>query len=413
MKRVLFAVMLLINVVTFADCINCPKGTTAPGAAASPTTRFNGYTSEVNKYDGTTQNCYTPTANTLNGHLKGINNELCTLQDLIDSLSAVIDYNDSVAVAGLDSLQEQMDTVYVRLDSIVTALGQFYNTSIISSDSSLNVSSSIVGEVITFNLSVDNDSIEVTTSNALSGNGKAYNPIKLGGTLTENTTITGDKSLNLNIQQGYFSNKYDTIQNNLLLAEYTSKYNQSSDFVNDDIGIRLTSIRDVRNGTWNLSSYEVKPTSNILSTDMKMTSSAILLKTGDTSAISFGDVANTELVFDGQSTTGGHITSMRNLTLSPIFKGGNSLPFTVYRYVSLAISDLTQTYGDTAQWIIPTERYAIYQEGETDKVWLNSAIIVAPNLPVYANDAAAVADTAFPSGGLYLTTGSVALKVKP
>lgn len=120
-----------------------------------------------------------------------------------------------------------------------------------------------------------------------------------------------------------------------------------------------------------------------------------------------------DLTYDGQSSTGGHITSMRNLTLSPIFKGTNTLPFTVYRYVSLAISDLTQVNGTPSGWIVPTDRYAIYQEGETDKVVFKSEIIVFPNLPIYADDAAAAADASFPKGGLYKTTGSVALKVKP
>lgn len=409
MKRVLFAVMLLINVVTFADCINCPKGTTAPGAAASPTTRFNGYTSEVNKYDGTTQNCYTPTANTLNGHLKGINNELCTLQDLIDSLSAVIDYNDSVAVAGLDSLQEQMDTVYVRLDSIVTALGQFYNTSIISSDSSLNVSSSIVGEVITFNLSVDNDSIEVTTGNALSGNGKSYNPIKLGGILTENTTITGDYSMSSIVNAFSVTQTDSTNTNSLFKVSQVKKYTSLSDFDSFYFGAEIRKKSVVSSGTYDLSSADARLFGSSIQHDLKLASSTIIKKTGDTSAISFGDVCNLDVIYDAQETNGGNITSMRNLTLFPIFKGANVSPFTVYRYVSLALPDLN-TGG---VWVQPTDRYAIYQEGETDKVWLESAIIVAPNLPVYANDAAAVADTAFPSGGLYLTTGSVTLRVKP
>lgn len=414
MKRILLISLLLVNVLTFADCINCPSGTTAPGAAASPTTKFHGFTSEVNKYDGTTQNCYTPTANTLNGHLKGINNKLCSLKSLIDSLSNVVNNNDSTVNSELTILQHELDTVYIRLDSIVDALGQFYNTSIISSDSSIavSISTNLMTNVNTFNIRVKNDSIEVDANNGLSGNGKSYNPIKLGGTLLENTTITGNKSLNFNIQQGFFSNKYDTIQNNLLLSEYTTIYNEASDFANDNIGVRMTSIRDVRNGTWNLSSYEVKPTSNVLSTDLRLTSSAVLLKTGDTSAISFGDVANSELIFDAQNTTGGNITSMRNLTLNAIFKGSNSLPFSVYRYVSLALSDLTQDNNANGKWIVPTDRYAIYQEGETDKNQFNG-IMILPNLPVYANDAAAVADTAFPSGGLYLITASTVLNVKP
>ena len=155
-----------------------------------------------------------------------------------------------------------------------------------------------------------------------------------------------------------------------------------------------------------------KPTSNVLSTDLRLTSGATLLKTGDTSAISFGDVANTEMIFDAQNTTGGNITSMRNLTLYPIYKGSNSLPFTNYRYVSLAIADITQNNNANGKWIVPTKRFAIYQEGETDMNQFNG-VMVLPNLPIYADDAAAVADTAFPSGGLYKTTGSVVVKCKP
>ena len=114
--------------------------------------------------------------------------------------------------------------------------------------------------------------------------------------------------------------------------------------------------------------------------------------------------------FQGQQTVGGHVTSMRNLTLSGPYKGANSVPFTVYRYISLALPDLNPTPNTT--FIVPTDRYAIYQEGLTDKV-VFKGVFMLPNLPVYASDGAAAADTAFPSGGAYLITGSTVLHIKP
>ena len=410
MKRILFIVLSVYSIIGYSQCVNCPSGTTAPGAAASPTTRFNGYTSEVNKYDGTTPTCYTPTANTLNGHLQGINLKLCSIKSTLDSLRAY-DANNTIR---LDSIINAMDSsaidIDVRLDSIILALEQFYNTVIVSSDNSLNVSVDTIGNEVTYDLTVENDSVAVTTGNGMTGNGKPYNPIKLGGTVTENTTLTGDKDLNFNIRKGYFTNKYDTIQSNLLLAEYTSKYNDLTDFVSSDIGVRLTTIRDVRNGTWNLSTYQVNPTSTALTTDLKMTSGAILLKTGDTSAIpGWGDVTNVGMGFEAQNTTGGHITSAVNLALSAVYKGANSLPCTIYRYTSLAIGDLNRS---TDSWIVPTERYAIYQEGETDKS-VFMGYFMLPNLTSYANDAAALADTDLPTGAAYLITGSTVLHIKP
>jgi hypothetical protein len=404
MKRLLFILAFIYTTAISAQCLNCPNGITAPGAGASPSVKFNGYTSEVKYYDGIKPTCYTPTANTLNGHLQGINNRLCQLKTTIDSLRV----NDSSAFAQIDSIQN-------RIDSIVDALGQFYNTSVISSDSSVRISiaTNPITRVNTFNLKVMDDSVAVTALNGISGNGQSYKPLKLGGALTENTTISGNYNFNvtplsLNLTQ---SNANGT--SNLLNINQTKNYGAGGDFSN--FSSALTSMKNsvVANGTYNLYSLGQKLGANYISHALNLSSSAILLKTGDTSNIGYGDVNNLDLTYDAQNTTGGHVTSMNNLVLNPIFKGTNTLPFTVYRYVSLAISDLTQVNGTPSGWIVPTVRYAIYQEGETDRVWLNSAIIVAPNLPIYANDAAAAADTAFPSGGLYKTTGSVALKVKP
>ena len=119
--------------------------------------------------------------------------------------------------------------------------------------------------------------------------------------------------------------------------------NKASDFASDDYGNKFSTIREVKNGTWNMSSYQVKPCNTVIYTDLRMTSGATLLKTGDTSATGFGDLENVGMGFQGQQTVGGHVTSMRNLTLSAPYKGANSVPFTVYRYVSLALQDLNPT----------------------------------------------------------------------
>ena len=404
MKRLLFILAFIYTTAISAQCLNCPNGITAPGAGASPSVKFNGYTSEVKYYDGIKPTCYTPTANTLNGHLQGINNRLCQLKTTIDSLRV----NDSSAFAQIDSIQN-------RIDSIVDALGQFYNTSVISSDSSVRISiaTNPITRVNTFNLKVMDDSVAVTALNGISGNGQSYNPLKLGGTFTENTTITGNKEFNMNSYIFRLTQNDPTTYHNLLEISQLKNYTQNSDFSTFSEGLSAKKTSTVSNGTFNLFTLQNSLHGHDVTHKLTMSNSAIILKTGDTSTIGYGDVANLDLTYDGQSSTGGHITSMRNLTLYPIHKGSNTLPFSVYRYVSLAISDLTQVNGTPSGWIVPTVRYAIYQEGETDRVWLNSAIIVAPNLPIYADDAAAVADTAFPSGGLYKTTGSVVLKVKP
>jgi hypothetical protein len=407
MKRLLFILAFIYTTAISAQCLNCPNGITAPGAGASPSVKFNGYTSEVKYYDGIKPTCYTPTANTLNGHLQGINNRLCQLKTTIDSLRV----NDSSAFAQIDSIQN-------RIDSIVDALGQFYNTSVISSDSSVRVTltTNLLTRVNTFNLKVMDDSVGVTALNAISGNGQSYNPLKWGGALTENTTISGDKELNINpFILRLTQNNPTTTYQNLFELRQIKNYTQNSDFTSSrNLGLEAEKKSVVSNGTFNLQSLQTSLQAHTIAHTLKLNSSSILLKTSDTASITYGDVNNLSLTFDGQQTTGGHITSMNNLVLTPIYNGTNTLPMSVYKYTSLALMDLTQQYTpDPSSWVVPTDRYAIYQEGETDKVWLNSEIIVLPNLPIYANDAAAVSDTAFPSGGLYKTTGSVALKVKP
>jgi len=403
MKRLLFILALIYTTGINAQCLNCPGGITAPGAAAGPSVKFNGYTSEVKYYDGIKPTCYTPTANTLNGHLQGINNRLCYLKTVIDSLKT----NDSSAFAQIDSIQN-------RIDSIVDALGQFYNTSVISSDSSIriNVSTNLLTRVNTFNLSVMNDSVAGNSINGITGTGQSFNPYKLGGTLTENTRLTGNK------QFDFFVNNLTATQNDstqagaLLQIRQFRKYSQNSDFADFVGGISAEKKSVVSNNVYNLSTLETSLPAHYISHSLKLKPSTNLLKTVDSTIIGSGDVENLTLNFEGQQTESGNIVSMRNLTLGAIFKGTNTSPFTNYRYVSLALSDLTQNSNASGKWIIPTDRYAIYQEGPTDKNQFNGLVIM-PNLTVYANDAAAAADTALPSGGFYLLTASTVLHVKP
>lgn len=404
MKQLLSILSFFVCLNLSAQCLNCPSGTTAPGAAASPTVKFHGFTSEVTKYDGVKPTCYTPTANTLNGHLQGINNKLCQLKSVIDSLKT----NDSSAFAQIDSIQ-------LRIDSIVTALGQFYNTSVISSDSSvrITVTTNPMTRVNTFNLKVMDDSVGVTALNAISGNGQSYNPLKLGGALTENTTITGNKEFNMNSYIFRLTQNDPTTYHDLFEIKQIKNLTQNSDFTssrNQGLNAMKTSV--VGNGAFNLQSLQTILQAHSISHKLNLSSSSIISKTGDTVTIGYGDVDNLVLTFDGQNTTGGHITSMNNVVLTPIYNGENTLPMSVHKYTSLAIMDLTQQFGTPSSWVVPTDRYAIYQEGETDKNLFRGYFMLS-NLTTYADDASAAADTSLPSSAAYLLSGSTVLHIKP
>lgn len=64
---------------------------------------FNGFTSDFRNYDGLPPNCYTPTVGNLNGHLAGINNQLCQLYALIGQIE-----NDTTLV---NEIQGQIDSI--------------------------------------------------------------------------------------------------------------------------------------------------------------------------------------------------------------------------------------------------------------------------------------------------------------
>lgn len=405
MKQLLSILSFFVCLNLSAQCLNCPSGTTAPGAAASPTVKFHGFTSEVTKYDGVKPTCYTPTANTLNGHLQGINNKLCQLKSVIDSLKT----NDSSAFAQIDSIQ-------LRIDSIVTALGQFYNTSVISSDSSvrITVTTNPMTRVNTFNLKVMDDSVGVTALNAISGNGQSYNPLKLGGTLIENTNITGDKELNiknrrLRLEQfdenSSYYNMFDVIHNKKYINDVDLTNNRCYSFA----ALKTSSFENTIFTLNNVALENVGITHNL-----KLGNATQLTKPNAFgNGIGYGDVSNVGMGFAAEFSTGGIVESMRNLTLSPIWNGSNTTPLQIDRYISLAIQDLTQEFHPQPDvWNVPTDRYAIYQEGETDKNLFRGYFMLS-NLTTYADDASAAADTSLPSSAAYLLSGSTVLHIKP
>jgi len=99
-KFICICVAFFISYTVNAQCVGCPKQLTAPGSLAPPSVGFNGFTSEVKTYNGVTPTCYFPVNSSLNGHLQGINNKLCSL---LDSLGVNAE-KDSIALSIIDSL---------------------------------------------------------------------------------------------------------------------------------------------------------------------------------------------------------------------------------------------------------------------------------------------------------------------
>ncbi len=170
-KLICFCIALMIGYNVNAQCVGCPKQLTAPGSLSPPSVGFNGHTSEVKIYDGVTPTCYFPVSGTLNGHLQGINNKLCSL---LDSLGVNAE-KDSIALSIIDSL---IITINGLKDSIPNYIG------IISSDNSVMVNFNTVGDSTTYDLTL-------VTNSASNGLYKSGNTVKQGGGLVENTYING------------------------------------------------------------------------------------------------------------------------------------------------------------------------------------------------------------------------------
>lgn len=186
-KLICFSIALFTGYNLNAQCVGCPKQLTAPGSLSAPSVGFNGHTSEVRIFDGVTPSCYFPISNTLNGHLQGINNKLCSL---LDSLGDNAE-KDSIALSVIDSLIFEINNLK---DSMPNDIG------VISSDNSVMVNFSTIGDSTTYDLTL-------VTNSASNGLYKSGSTIKQGGSIIENTYINGgDKNYSLKNAKGYFIN---------------------------------------------------------------------------------------------------------------------------------------------------------------------------------------------------------------
>jgi hypothetical protein len=247
----------------------------------------------------------------------------------------------------------------------------------------------------------------IVTINGISGNGSTATPAKLGGALTENTNIDGNFTVGVNAKKLAITQNNPLSTENLLQVGQVKEYSTNAHF-NDSSSFALAAEKKaIIDGVFNLSTLNTSLEANVLSLKLEMTNTSSIDKAA-VETIGYGDVSNLILGITGANTDGGHVDSMRNLTLAPIFKSGNASPFTVDKYISLAIMDITQTTGTPADWIVPTVRYAIYQEGATDINLLNGLLMLT-NLPIYADEAAAAS---LPTGQVYRTLlGSLRIKL--
>lgn len=138
MKYIITIIAICLALNANAQCIGCPPLT--GGSVPSKPCSFNGQTSSVTSYNGVTPTCYSPTNGSLNGHLQGINNALCFIRGVIDSVSLSNDYCDSIAI----SIQAQIDSIF----------GLVNNYTVVSSDNSVDIQVDTIDGLIVFDLSV-------------------------------------------------------------------------------------------------------------------------------------------------------------------------------------------------------------------------------------------------------------------
>lgn len=144
MRYLLIILFPLFSFAQQAPCTDCPKSLKTPGAVRPPQPKFTGYTSLVDTFDGVAPTCFLPEDTTLNGVIAGIDNALCLLRTRMDSISVV--YGN--------------DTAYLNtIDSILNELNNIYETEIISSDGTIDVSSSDSANYTIWDLVVNIDSV--------------------------------------------------------------------------------------------------------------------------------------------------------------------------------------------------------------------------------------------------------------
>lgn len=101
----------------------------APTSVPTTTIPFNGFTSEITVYDGDPIQCFIPVGTGLNGIIAGIDDKLCEIQDLLDSVLAVSNVNE-INITAISN----------TLTTITNQLNEIQNITLVSPDGTVDIS---------------------------------------------------------------------------------------------------------------------------------------------------------------------------------------------------------------------------------------------------------------------------------
>lgn len=220
----------------------------------------------------------------------------------------------------------------------------------------------------------------VNTINGLSGNGSALNPVKLGGELIEDTTIEGDKSLNL--RPNYFAiEKY----NNKVRVPTTQFFDKAlvdeiPDVKEGHFGHNKRTRIFFDNVTFNTTARENRYTNSNISLALSGEDAVISSPKDINGNIAYGIANNFMGVEVRQDNVSVEFERIINQWIDSIY--GNHLhsgTILVNEYIQQFIR--RQDAGTPGQYVLATNRYATYQEGDDDKsyfageVTFNQAIV--------------------------------------
>lgn len=244
------------------------------------------------------------------------------------------------------------------------------------------------------------------TKNGISGNGNTGNEIKLGGELTEDTIIEGEKEIKFAIK------RFDIIQddsgeNTLAFSiDKTKNYNDVSEFDNENNYVALiTKNSNFDAGIVEMASIGKEVRGSGIRHDISISDGSRL--DNNYPFFGYGTVNNLRLNIFNTRSGGGTVEYAANLVLGVIYKGSNPNPANFTNFAALLIEEFNES---SPIHNTPTTHYGVVQLGIKTKNILFGEIFMLPNLPVYADNAAATSG-GLPTGALYRTsTGD--LKVK-
>jgi hypothetical protein len=208
--------------------------------------------------------------------------------------------------------------------------------------------------------------ITINTTNGLSGDGAIGSPVKLGGVLTEPTTINANNyifKISSTNAGKFFSEKVRLIsnlgdENNAGLISYNTIATEI--FSPPALGQTYMLNTDIRN--------------NIFETKIINANNDIITHSYP-NLFRWGAIVNTHMAFDISNTIGGVVKDMVNLKLGGIFKNNILTGDTLQNYCSLYIEQIKAPYPEPNV----TNSYAIYQAGINDINALFGATIIGGN----------------------------------